>query len=134
FEADALSLPFANESFDLVTTAFGFRNLANYEHGLREILRVLKPSGTLAILEFTEPPDTFLGNLYRCYCRTILPRIGGPISGNAPAYVYLPRSIARFFKPEELASLMSEVGYFEPKWETWLFGSVALHTARKPRP
>ena len=131
FEADALNLPFAGNSFDLVTTAFGFRNLVNYEGGLREIARVLKPGGTLAILEFTEPPDGIMGNLYRWYCRRILPRIGGMVSGNAPAYVYLPRSISRFFKPSELAELMTQVGYSQPKWETWMFGSVALHTARK---
>src|SRR5271168_5128729 len=75
-EADALRLPFADSSFDLVTTAFGFRNLANYEAGLREIQRVLKPGGTIAILEFTEPPDDFVGNVYRWYFRRVLPRIG----------------------------------------------------------
>jgi demethylmenaquinone methyltransferase / 2-methoxy-6-polyprenyl-1,4-benzoquinol methylase len=131
FEADALNLPFAGNSFDLVTTAFGFRNLANYEAGLREIERVLRPGGTLAILEFTEPPDGIMGNLYRWYCRRILPRIGGMVSGNAPAYVYLPRSISRFFKPSELAELIIQVGYSQPKWETWTFGSVALHIAKK---
>jgi demethylmenaquinone methyltransferase / 2-methoxy-6-polyprenyl-1,4-benzoquinol methylase len=131
FEADALNLPFANESFDLLSTAFGFRNLANYESGLREIWRVLKPGGTVAILEFTEPPNTLMGGLYRWYCRNILPRIGGFISGNAPAYVYLPRSIARFFRPEELANLMTQVGFGGAQWEAWMFGSVALHTAQK---
>ena len=83
FEADALRLPFADRSFDLVTTAFGFRNLANYEAGLREIQRVLKPGGTIAILEFTEPPDGMLGNLYRWYFRSVLPKVGGFISGHA---------------------------------------------------
>jgi demethylmenaquinone methyltransferase/2-methoxy-6-polyprenyl-1,4-benzoquinol methylase len=75
-EADALRLPFADSSFDLVTTAFGFRNLANYESGLREIQRVLKPGGTIAILEFTEPPDDFVGNAFRWYYRNVLPGIG----------------------------------------------------------
>jgi len=76
FEADALRLPFADASFDLVTSAFGFRNLANYEAGLREIYRVLKPGGTIAILEFAEPPQGFLGDLYRWYFTRVLPRIG----------------------------------------------------------
>src|SRR2546423_633091 len=76
-EADALRLPFPNSSFDLVTSAFGFRNLANYEDGFNEIRRVLKPGGTVAILEFTEAPPGLLGNLYRWYCRKLLPRIGG---------------------------------------------------------
>lgn len=128
FEADALRLPFGNSSFDLVTTAFGFRNLSNYEAGLREIQRVLKPGGTLAILEFTEPADNFFGNMYRWYCRTLLPRIGGVISGNRSAYAYLPKSVSRFFKPQELASLMSAVGYKSVEFRVWTIGTVALHT------
>ena len=129
FEADALRLPFANNSFDLVASAFGFRNLANYEAGLREIHRVLKPGGTIAILEFTEPPDNFLGNLYRWYFRTVLPRIGALISGESAAYTYLPKSVSRFFRPPELAALMSSVGYQSATFRLWTFSSVALHTA-----
>ena len=129
FEADALRLPFASSSFDLVTSAFGFRNLANYESGLREILRVLKPGGSLAILEFSEPPPGLLGDLYRWYCRKVLPKIGGLLSGNPNAYKYLPASVARFFRPEELASLMMQIGYGSVSYELWTLGSVALHTA-----
>jgi demethylmenaquinone methyltransferase / 2-methoxy-6-polyprenyl-1,4-benzoquinol methylase len=132
FEADALHLPFADQSFDLVTSAFGFRNLANYEAGLREIHRVLKPGGTVAILEFTEPPDTVLGNLYRWYCRQILPRVGGLISGDSTTYAYLPKSITLFFRPPELAALMSSVGFSSPDFRLYTFSSVALHTATRP--
>jgi demethylmenaquinone methyltransferase/2-methoxy-6-polyprenyl-1,4-benzoquinol methylase len=131
FEADALQLPFADASFDLVTTAFGFRNLANYENGLRETRRVLKPGGTLAILEFSDPPSGLAGDLYRWYCRKLLPKIGGLLSGNPNAYKYLPASVARFFRPEELASLMTQVGYGSVSYELWTLGSVALHTATK---
>ena len=131
FEADALRLPFADGSFDLVTSAFGFRNLANYESGLREIRRVLKPSGTVAILEFSEPPPGVLGDLYRWYCRGVLPKVGGWLSGNPNAYKYLPASVARFFRPEELASLMRQVGYSGVSFELWTLGSVALHTGVK---
>lgn len=131
FEADALHLPFADASFHLVTTAFGFRNLANYEAGLREIARVLKPGGTLAILEFTEPPDNALGNLYRWYFRRVLPKVGGMISGDSAAYSYLPKSVSRFFRPGELTSLMSSVGYEAVESSVWTFGTVALHTARR---
>jgi demethylmenaquinone methyltransferase / 2-methoxy-6-polyprenyl-1,4-benzoquinol methylase len=127
FEADALRLPFADASFDLVTAAFGFRNLANYESGLLEIRRVLRCGGTLAILEFTEPPPGLAGDLYRWYCRTVLPKIGGLLSGNPNAYKYLPASVARFFRPEELASLMTQVGYGSISYELWTLGSVALH-------
>jgi demethylmenaquinone methyltransferase/2-methoxy-6-polyprenyl-1,4-benzoquinol methylase len=131
FEADALRLPFAGGSFDLVTTAFGFRNLANYEEGLKEIHRVLKPGGTLAILEFTEPPVGLVGNFYRWYFRNILPRIGGLLSGDRSAYTYLPASVSRFFRPAELASLMTTVGYGSVGFRVWTLGTVALHTGLK---
>jgi demethylmenaquinone methyltransferase/2-methoxy-6-polyprenyl-1,4-benzoquinol methylase len=133
FEADALRLPFAGACFDLVTTAFGFRNLANYEAGLREIQRVLKPGGTVAILEFTEPPDGLLGDFYRWYFCKVLPRIGGLISGERFAYTYLPKSVARFFRPPELAALMSTIGYLSVHYRVWTLGTVALHTAIRPR-
>jgi demethylmenaquinone methyltransferase / 2-methoxy-6-polyprenyl-1,4-benzoquinol methylase len=132
-EADALHLPFADASFDLVTTAFGFRNLANYEAGLREIQRVLKPGGTVAILEFTEPAAGLLGDLYRWYFCEVLPRIAGLISGDRAAYTYLPKSVARFFRPAELASLMSAVGYQSVDYRVWTLGTVALHTALRAK-
>lgn len=130
-EADALRLPFADNSFDLVTTAFGFRNLANYEAGLKEIRRVLKPGAALAILEFTEPPPGVLGDLYRWYCRRLLPRIGGLLSGNHNAYKYLPASVSRFFRPNELAALMTATGYASVQFQLWTFGTVALHTGTR---
>jgi demethylmenaquinone methyltransferase/2-methoxy-6-polyprenyl-1,4-benzoquinol methylase len=132
FEADALRMPFADGSFDLVTTAFGFRNLANYEDGLREILRVLRPGGTVAILEFTEPPPGMIGDLYRWYFRNVLPRIGAFLSGDGAAYSYLPASVSRFFRPAELAGLMTTVGYQGPEYKVWTFGTVALHLGVKP--
>lgn len=127
-EGDALRLPFADSCFDLVTTAFGFRNLANYEAGLREIRRVLKPGGTLAILEFTEPPDNVLGCVYRLYFRRVLPQVGGIISGDRAAYSYLPKSVSRFFQPQELAALFEAAGYGSVRYAAWTFGTVALHT------
>lgn len=131
-EADALRLPFADRSFDLVTAAFGFRNLANYEAGLREIFRVLKVGGTLGILEFTEPAPGMVGQLYRFYCQRVLPKIGGLVSGDAAAYAYLPKSVARFFRPEELASLMRQVGYSPVRYHLMTLDSVALHVAVRP--
>jgi demethylmenaquinone methyltransferase / 2-methoxy-6-polyprenyl-1,4-benzoquinol methylase len=131
-EADALRLPFSRASFDLVTTAFGFRNLANYEDGLREIFRVLKPHGTLGILEFADPAPGFWGDAYRFYCGTVLPKIGGWISGDAEAYSYLPKSVGRFFRPPELAALLTKVGYIEVRYHLMTLGSVALHLAARP--
>jgi len=133
FEGDALRLPFADGSFDLVTAAFGFRNLANYEAGLREILRVSKPGGTLAILEFTEPAPGVIGGLYRFYCRKVLPVIGGVISGDVKAYRYLPKSVERFFRPEEFVAQMREAGYEEARYVLMTFGTVALHLGEKTK-
>lgn len=131
-EADALRLPFADKSFDLVTSAFGFRNLANYEDGLREIFRVLKSGAILGILEFAEPAPGLLGGAYRFYTRTVLPKIGGWISGDADAYSYLPKSVGRFFRPEQLASLLTNVGYVQVRYHLMTLGSVALHLAVRP--
>jgi demethylmenaquinone methyltransferase/2-methoxy-6-polyprenyl-1,4-benzoquinol methylase len=130
-EADALSLPFADASFDLVTAAFGFRNLANYDRGLLELFRVLRPGGQMAILEFAEPQGAIFGRLYRFYFRRILPRIGGAISGSSFAYSYLPNSVGKFPAPQELAQRMAAAGFSEPKFELWTGGSVALHRATK---
>jgi demethylmenaquinone methyltransferase/2-methoxy-6-polyprenyl-1,4-benzoquinol methylase len=130
-ESDALRLPFADGSFDLVTAAFGFRNLANYETGLLEIRRVLKNGGTIAILEFTEPKIGWFGDLYRWYFREVLPRIGALISGDKAAYSYLPTSVARFFQPKELQELMLGNGFESVEARVWTGGTVALHTGRK---
>jgi demethylmenaquinone methyltransferase/2-methoxy-6-polyprenyl-1,4-benzoquinol methylase len=131
-EADALGLPFAGAAFDLVTTAFGFRNLANYETGLREIYRVLKPGGTVAILEFTEPPDHFIGDVYRWYFCNVLPRIGRLLSGDADAYKYLPKSVSLFMRPVPLSALMATVGYTSVEFTTYTFCTVCLHLGKKP--
>jgi demethylmenaquinone methyltransferase / 2-methoxy-6-polyprenyl-1,4-benzoquinol methylase len=130
-ESDALRLPFADGTFDLVTTAFGFRNLANYEAGLREIRRVLKTGGTIAILEFTEPKPGWFGDFYRWYFRAVLPKIGAIISGDKSAYSYLPKSVARFFQPMELRALMIGSGFESAEARLWTGGTVALYTGRK---
>lgn len=131
-EADALRLPFADGTFDLVTSAFGFRNLANYEDGLREIYRVLKSGGTLGILEFTEPAPGIMGDAYRFYTQKVLPKVGGWISGDTDAYAYLPKSVARFFRPDEFVSLLEKAGYGQARYHLMTLGSVALHIAVRP--
>lgn len=128
-ESDALRLPFADASFDLVTTAFGFRNLANYERGLREMRRVLAPGGEVSILEFSEARGVF-GPAYRFYLRRIVPRLGGAVSGSPAAYSYLPASVAQFPGPGELAAMMESAGFRSVRFERWTFGSVALHRGR----
>jgi len=129
--ADALHLPFPDASFDLITTAFGFRNLANYEEGLREFARVLKRGGELGILEFTEPTSGPMAGLFRFYFKNVLPRIGGAISGNAEAYKYLPGSVSKFPSPAELSALMEKCGFRDVRIASWNFGSVILHSARR---
>ncbi len=127
FEADALQLPLAGASLDLVTTAFGFRNLTNYHAGLLELRRILKPAGTLAILEFSTPPNPLLAAAYGFYSRAILPAIGGMISGSRDAYTYLPESVRKFPDAEGLADQMREAGFENVRFERMTLGIVALH-------
>jgi demethylmenaquinone methyltransferase / 2-methoxy-6-polyprenyl-1,4-benzoquinol methylase len=130
-EADALALPFANESFDLLAAAFGFRNLANYAAGLAEIRRVLRSGGEAAILEFAEPRGALLSRIFHFYFHRVLPGIGGLISGDAQAYGYLPASVSRYPDPEAVAALMSSAGFSGVQFERWMGGLVTLHTGRR---
>lgn len=126
-EADALQLPLASRSLDLITVAFGFRNFANYRKGLQEMQRVLKPGGMLAILEFSTPPNPAFRAFYNFYSRTILPAIGGALSGSRDAYTYLPESVRKFPAAENLAAEMEAAGYTRVRFERLTFGIVALH-------
>ena len=129
-EADALSLPFPPSSFDLVTCAFGFRNLANYEAGLREILRVLRPEGECGILEFGEPTG-LLGKMYRLYFKRVLPAVGVVVSGVKGPYNYLPASVARFPEPQRLLNSICQAGFREASWRPYTFGIAGLYRAKK---
>ncbi len=131
FEADALALPLADASLDLITVAFGFRNLANYQRGLEEMLRVLKPGGTAAILEFSKPSNRAFGALYGFFSTRVLPRVGGMISGSPEAYSYLPESIRKFPGAEQLAEEMRRGGFSHVTFERMTGGAVALHLGRK---
>jgi demethylmenaquinone methyltransferase/2-methoxy-6-polyprenyl-1,4-benzoquinol methylase len=131
FEGDALSLPVKDASLDLITIAFGFRNLANYRAGLLELHRVLRPSGVLAILEFSHPQGWFIRTGCRIYSGYLLPLVGGLLSGSSTAYRYLPESIARFPKAPALAEMMSEAGFREPRFELLSGGIAALHLGER---
>ncbi len=131
-EADALHLPLRSGSLDLIVTAFGFRNLANYEAGLREFHRVLKPGGQLGILEFSEPGG-LLGKAYAIYFRRVLPAIGRLICGKDGPYNYLPTSVGNFPPPLALLSLIQTAGYTECAWQPYTFGIAGLYTATKPQ-
>lgn len=129
-EADALQLPFPDASYDLVVSAFGFRNLANYEAGLREIHRVLRPGGEFGILDFAEPGGLF-GSVYAFYFRNVLPKIGGLISGASSAYEYLPASVKRFPAPQEMQDEMRSVGFTGVSWTKYTFGIAGLYRGKK---
>jgi demethylmenaquinone methyltransferase / 2-methoxy-6-polyprenyl-1,4-benzoquinol methylase len=126
-EADALHLPLRDASLDLITTAFGFRNLANYGDGLTEFHRVLKPGGQLGILDFSEP-DGLLGRIYQVYFRHVLPQIGKLIGGKDSAYNYLPASVSKFPPPPEMLAMMREAGFRDVSWTPYTFGIAGLYT------
>ena len=127
FESDALQIPVRDGSLDLVTMAFGFRNLANYAKGLDEMRRVLRPGGMAAILEFSQPTNPVFGGLYHFYSRRILPTIGGALSGSKDAYAYLPESVRKFPSADELASQMRQTGFRQVSFERLTGGTVCLH-------
>lgn len=129
-EADALNLPFPNAHFDLVTSAFGFRNLADYDAGLREISRVLRPGGECGILDFGEPKG-ILGSFYRFYFKQVLPRVGTVISGVRGPYAYLPASVERFPTPEEMLGRMKDAGFSDVSWTPYTFGIAGLYWGKK---
>lgn len=129
-EADALQLPFASGEFDLVTAAFGFRNLANYNRGLAEIHRVLRPGGEFGILDFGEPKG-LVGQVYRFYFHRILPAIGTVISGVSGPYKYLPASVQRFPAPEEMLQRMRDAGFRDASWTPYTFGIAGLYRGQK---
>ncbi|HEX2863528.1 MAG TPA: bifunctional demethylmenaquinone methyltransferase/2-methoxy-6-polyprenyl-1,4-benzoquinol methylase UbiE [Deinococcales bacterium] len=130
-EGDALALPYPDASFDAVTCAFGFRNFADFEAGLREFARVLRPGGRVAILEFPPPPRNLLGRAYRVYFQKVLPFVGGVISGQPAAYRYLPESVLVFPEPETLAEMMRRAGFLA-RYRVLTGGLACLHVGVKP--
>ena len=129
-EADALCLPFPDQHFNLVTSAFGFRNLADYDAGLREIARALCPGGECGILDFSEPKGV-MGPLYRVYFKQVLPRVGTMLSGVRGPYAYLPNSVERFPEPQEMLDRMRVAGFREVSWTPYTFGIAGLYRGKK---
>jgi demethylmenaquinone methyltransferase/2-methoxy-6-polyprenyl-1,4-benzoquinol methylase len=130
-EADALHLPLTSSNLDLISAAFGFRNLVSYEDGLAELFRVLAPGGQIAILECNQP-DGIVGMLYNLYFKQILPRVGGLLS-SADAYNYLPESVARFPRAPRMLQLIQQAGFQSATWTSYTFGIAGLYRAEKPR-
>lgn len=128
---DAQALPFADESFDAVTVAYGLRNFADRERGLREMHRVLRPGGRLVVLEFPPPPKGLFGRAFRLYLLAVIPALAGHLSGQGEAYRYLGRSVLDFPAPEALAAMMRESGFCRVGARLQSFGISALHRGEK---
>lgn len=131
-EADAQQLPFPSDYFDITTVAFGLRNVTDTERGLAEMVRVTRPQGRVAILEFSRPRGWLFGGMYRWYFRHVLPRIGQWISGSADeAYRYLPESVLEFPDGEAMAEHMRGHGLREVRWQPMTFGIATLYVGEK---
>jgi demethylmenaquinone methyltransferase/2-methoxy-6-polyprenyl-1,4-benzoquinol methylase len=126
WEGDALNLPFEDASFDASTIAFGLRNLADPVRGLREMIRVVRPQGRAVVLEFVRPPKGPVGTAYRVYLRTLLPTVGGVISGQRSAYRYLSDTIDSYRSPDELQALAEVAGWKGVRYASMGVGTVGL--------
>ncbi|MFQ5733769.1 MAG: bifunctional demethylmenaquinone methyltransferase/2-methoxy-6-polyprenyl-1,4-benzoquinol methylase UbiE [Planctomycetaceae bacterium] len=132
-EADAQRLPFADDRFQIVSVAFGLRNVTDTERALREMTRVCRPGGRVAVLEFSMPGNRLIRGLYTWYFRRVLPRIGQLFMRNSQsAYAYLPESVAEFPQGEQLAALLLGCGMTEVTFTPLTFGVATLYVGRKP--
>jgi demethylmenaquinone methyltransferase / 2-methoxy-6-polyprenyl-1,4-benzoquinol methylase len=131
-EADAQQLPFPDEHFGIVSVSFGLRNITDPDQGLREMVRVLRPGGRLAVLEFSKPRGRILGPLYTWYFRKVLPRIGQMFSRNKEsAYKYLPESVLAFPDGEALAEKLRSQGLQDVQFHPLTFGVATLYIGKK---
>lgn len=132
-EGDALDLPFADKTFEAATIAFGLRNLSDVRAGFSEFLRILKPGGVVAVLEFSKPQTPVLSSLFRIYFTRLLPFFGGLISGSRSAYEYLPESVSLFPDQVQLASMMTEAGFERVTFQNLTGGIAAVHMGMRPK-
>ncbi len=131
-KADCLALPFADASFDCVTAAYGVRNFENLSAGYTEMLRVLRPGGTIMILELSTPQGFLTRPLYNFYCRALIPTMGRLVSHDVRAYSYLPESIAAVPQRQAMTALMEQAGFTDARFRQLTFGTCQIYTARRP--
>lgn len=131
-EGDCLQLPFPDDSFDLVTCAFGVRNFENLLAGYKEMLRVLRPGATVCIIELSTPESVFVKPFYNLYTRVIIPALGRMVSSDRRAYSYLPESIAAVPQGKRMVELMERAGFTSCSFKPLTFGVCTIYTASKP--
>jgi demethylmenaquinone methyltransferase/2-methoxy-6-polyprenyl-1,4-benzoquinol methylase len=129
--ADALQMPFADNSFDAITVAYGVRNFEHLDKGYAEMLRVLRPGGMLCVLELTPPSSPIVKPFYAAYTRGIIPVVGRLLSNDKRAYTYLPESIAAVPARQDMLNLMSKAGFSDTTYRSFTFGVCTLYTALK---
>jgi demethylmenaquinone methyltransferase/2-methoxy-6-polyprenyl-1,4-benzoquinol methylase len=131
-EADAERLPFPGESFQIVSVAFGLRNVSDTDAGLREMARVCRRGGRVAVLEFSAPKNRLVAIVYQWYFRRLLPRIGQALARNSQeAYNYLPQSVGQFPQDEALAERFRSVGLTDVRFIPFTFGVATLYVGTK---
>ena len=130
-QGDSLQLPYGDNSFDLITVAYGIRNFADISRGLSEMARVLRPDGTLCILELSEPANPVLRTLYRFYSHNTIPMVGRMVSGDKSAYSYLPQSVAACPQRDGMTRLMTEAGFHDCLWKSLTFGAATIYLGKK---
>ncbi len=130
-EGDSLKMPFADDTFDMVTVAYGVRNFEHLEDGYREMLRVLKPGGVLCVIELSEPANAPIKSLYRLYSRNVIPFIGRLVSKDTRAYSYLPESIAACPQREEMTAMMTRAGFKDARYRSLTLGVITIYIAGK---
>lgn len=129
---DAQNIPYADDSYDVVTMAYGIRNMPDRERALSEMFRVLKPGGSLVCLEFSTPTNALMRGLYGFYLKHMIPFWGGLITGDKEGFVYLSSSIKAFPDQKNYAHMLEEAGFTDITWKNYTFGIAAVHVATKP--
>ncbi len=129
--ADALHLPFPDNTFDAVTSGFGVRNFIDREQAFREQRRVVRPGGRVICLEISKPPRNLLRPFFLLFFNKIVPLVGGVISGQRDAYTYLPQSVNEFLTPDELKASMERAGLREVRYKRLMMSTVAIHVGIK---